>query len=81
MSDSMSVYVRPYWSSFDPDGTLTIGASLWDEHGHSSAVTKFPPDHAEYGFWCWLVEQRRYHRPLERSAVEDARREYGRVGA
>jgi hypothetical protein len=69
----------PDWHAFEDDGTLKVKCSGWrSDNVHWNGMHEFPPNHADYAFWRWVVGCKFYHRLLDERELPAVRRVWNR---
>ncbi len=74
-------FYRPQWSRIEPNGTIAIRVSWWDdgEDGTVQSVgwMEILPEHADYNFWKWILSQpERFNRSINDETLAILRQEY-----
>ena len=67
------VYYWPHWAHVEPDGTISVKGSVYDDQSHSSVHFTFGPQSANYQFWLWLIEHPNYQRAVHEDELLKAR--------
>ena len=77
--DENSIRYWTEWSEIGDDRTIHIKVTWFDSESHSIGHCDIPPEHADYGFWKWLISNSELRRGRKSKAeVELLKSQYAR---
>jgi len=79
-ADTGVTWYWPNWYWYDGD-QLNVKCSGWEGMSHWTGCHEFPPDHADYDMWRWIVLVPQYHRLVDEKEVPGIRRIWHRYVA